>query len=70
MSYVFSDMEKSEIFNAANICKGMRLRSKQLQYDALKLAGASCAPCTKSYSTLLVKKFLTLQLPIKRLEKC
>ncbi|WP_434708036.1 calcium-binding protein [Pseudomonas sp. R1-1] len=44
MSYVFSDMEKSEIFNAANICKGMRLHSKQIQYDALKSAGSSCAP--------------------------
>ncbi|QUE92989.1 calcium-binding protein [Pseudomonas sp. SCA2728.1_7] len=44
MSYVFSDMEKTEIFNAANICKGMRLRSEELQYEALELAGAGCAP--------------------------
>lgn len=70
MSYVFNDMEKSEIFNAANSCKGMTLNSEGVEYIALELAGASCAPCTKSYSTLLVKKFLTLQLPIKRLERC
>ncbi len=44
MSYVFSDMEKTEIFNAANICKGMRLRSEEIQYEALELAGAGCAP--------------------------
>ncbi|QXI07614.1 calcium-binding protein [Pseudomonas tensinigenes] len=44
MSYVFSDMEKTEIFNAANICKGMRLRSEEIQYEALELAGTGCAP--------------------------
>lgn len=56
MSYVFSDMEKSEIFNAANICKGMRLRSKQLQYDALKLAGASCAPLYQKLFDIIGEK--------------
>lgn len=44
MSYVFSDMEKTAIFSAANICKGIKLRSDRVQYDALKIAGASCAP--------------------------
>ena len=57
MSYVFSDMEKSEIFNAANICKGMRLRSKQIQYDALKLAGASCAPLYQKRFDIIGEKF-------------
>ncbi|MDM8191085.1 MULTISPECIES: calcium-binding protein [Pseudomonas] len=56
MSYVFSDMEKSEIINAANICKGMRLRSKQLQYDALKLAGASCAPLYQKLFDIIGEK--------------
>ncbi|MBC3208347.1 calcium-binding protein [Pseudomonas sp. SWRI111] len=44
MSYVFSDVEKSEIFNAANSCKGMTLDSEDVEYIALKSAGASCAP--------------------------
>lgn len=44
MSYVFNDMEKTEIFNTANSCKGMRLRSEKIGYEALKLAGADCAP--------------------------
>lgn len=56
MSYVFSDMEKTEIFNAANICKGMRLRSKQIQYDALKLAGASCAPLYQKLFDIIGEK--------------
>ncbi|WP_306274218.1 calcium-binding protein [Pseudomonas siliginis] len=56
MSYVFSDMEKSEIFNAANICKGMRLSSKQIQYDALKIAGASCAPLYQKLFDIIGEK--------------
>ncbi|WP_256579903.1 hypothetical protein [Pseudomonas sp. Irchel s3h9] len=44
MTYVFSDIEKTAIFNAANICKGMRLLSKKIEYEALGIAGASCAP--------------------------
>ncbi|WKV85110.1 hypothetical protein LJJ44_03215 [Pseudomonas sp. B24_DOA] len=57
MSYVFSDMEKSEIINAANICKGMRLRSKQLQYDALKLAGQAAPPVPKAVRYYWRKNF-------------
>lgn len=49
MTYVFSDIEKTAIFNAANICKGMRLLSKKIEYEALGIAGASCAPL---YQTL------------------
>lgn len=56
MSYVFSDMEKSEIFNAANICKGMRLSSKRIQYDALKIAGASCAPLYQKLFDIIGEK--------------
>ncbi|MCP1474932.1 Ca2+-binding RTX toxin-like protein [Pseudomonas sp. EB276 TE3739] len=44
MSHVFSDIEKSEILNAANMCRGMAFNSKDLEYLALELAGASCAP--------------------------
>jgi Ca2+-binding RTX toxin-like protein len=56
MSYVFSDMEKTAVFNAANICKGMRLRSKQIQYDALKIAGASCAPLYQKLFDIIGEK--------------
>ncbi|WP_460410264.1 MULTISPECIES: hypothetical protein [unclassified Pseudomonas] len=44
MSYVFNDLEKSEILNAANICKGLMFDSEDIEYLALKLTGASCAP--------------------------
>ncbi|WLH37013.1 calcium-binding protein [Pseudomonas sp. FP2196] len=44
MSYVFNDLEKSEILNAANVCKGLTFDSEDIEYLALKLAGASCAP--------------------------
>lgn len=44
MSYVFNDLEKSEILNAANVCKGLMFDSEDIEYLALKLTGASCAP--------------------------
>ncbi|HWH89253.1 MAG TPA: calcium-binding protein [Pseudomonas sp.] len=44
MSLVFNDVEKSEILNAANSCKGMTFDIEDLKYIALELAGASCAP--------------------------
>ncbi|WVU47205.1 hypothetical protein VY732_06865 [Pseudomonas sp. ZY71] len=44
MSYVFNDLEKSEILNAANICKGLKFDSEDIEYLALKLTGANCAP--------------------------
>ncbi|MDR7056537.1 hypothetical protein J2W70_003928 [Pseudomonas koreensis] len=56
MSYVFSDMEKSEIFNAANSCKGMTLNSEGVEYIALELAGASCAPLYQKLFDIIGEK--------------
>ncbi|WRH93610.1 hypothetical protein RCC30_06495 [Pseudomonas fluorescens] len=69
MSYVFNDLEKSEILNAANVCKGLMFDSEDIEYLALKLTGASCAPCIKSYSILSAEEFLRLPLSIKKREK-
>ena len=56
MSYVFSDMEKSEIFNAANSCKGMSFDSEDVEYIALELAGASCAPLYQKLFDIIGEK--------------
>nr|WP_315434936.1 calcium-binding protein [uncultured Pseudomonas sp.] len=56
MSYVFSDMEKSEIFNAANSRKGMTLNSEGVEYIALELAGASCAPLYQKLFDIIGEK--------------
>ena len=56
MSYVFNDMEKSEIFNAANNCKGMTLNSEGVEYIALELAGASCAPLYQKLFDIIGEK--------------
>nr|WP_225914421.1 calcium-binding protein [Pseudomonas atacamensis] len=56
MSYVFNDMEKSEIFNAANSCKGMTLNSEGVEYIALELAGASCAPLYQKLFDIIGEK--------------
>ncbi|MBK5530000.1 calcium-binding protein [Pseudomonas sp. TH06] len=44
MSYVFSDLEKTEILNTANICKGLAFDSEDNEYLALRLADTDCAP--------------------------
>ncbi|WP_130910881.1 calcium-binding protein [Pseudomonas sp. Sample_9] len=56
MSYVCNDMEKSEIFNAANNCKGMTLNSEGVEYIALELAGASCAPLYQKLFDIIGEK--------------
>jgi len=56
MSYVFNDMEKSEIYNAANSCKGMTLNSEGVEYIALELAGASCAPLYQKLFDIIGEK--------------
>ncbi|TDK57972.1 calcium-binding protein [Pseudomonas moraviensis] len=57
MSHIFSDMEKSEILNAANMCRGMAFNSKDLEYLALELAGASCAPLYQKLFDIIDGKF-------------
>lgn len=58
MSYMFSDLEKSEILQAANICEGMKFNVEEEKYIAMAVEGRSCAVLYRTLSNILGEKFL------------
>lgn len=49
MSYIFNDLEKTEIFKAANACAGMNFRAEHMRYEAEKVEGGTARVYTKHY---------------------
>ncbi|UQS15390.1 calcium-binding protein [Pseudomonas sp. HS6] len=58
MSYIFSDLEKSEILQAANICEGMKFNVEEEEYFAMAVEGRNCAVLYRTLSNILGGKFL------------
>lgn len=58
MSYIFSDLEKSEILQAANICEGMKFNVEEEKYIAMAVEGRNCAVLYRTLSNILGEKFL------------
>jgi Ca2+-binding RTX toxin-like protein len=58
MSYIFSDLEKSEILQAANICEGMKFNVEEEKYIAMAVEGRNCAVLYRTLSNILGEKIL------------
>ncbi|WP_283437360.1 calcium-binding protein [Pseudomonas helmanticensis] len=57
MSYIFNDLEKTEIFKAANACGGMNFRAEHMRYEAEKMEGGSCTRLYQALSDIIGSKF-------------
>ncbi|WP_426205604.1 calcium-binding protein [Pseudomonas sp. TWP3-1] len=60
MSYVFSDSERSVIFQAANLCDGMTFDIEEKEYSAVSVERRGCALLYQSLSNILSEKLLAV----------
>ncbi|WP_085655517.1 MULTISPECIES: calcium-binding protein [unclassified Pseudomonas] len=58
MTYIFSDLEKTAILQAANVCDGMEFNVERQEYRAVAVEGRSCAVLYRALSNILGEKFL------------
>ncbi|SCZ23212.1 MULTISPECIES: hypothetical protein [Pseudomonas] len=58
MTYIFSDLEKTAILQAANVCDGMEFNVERQEYRAVAVEGRSCAVLYRVLSNILGEKFL------------
>ncbi|WP_166742339.1 MULTISPECIES: hypothetical protein [unclassified Pseudomonas] len=57
MTYIFSDLEKTAILQAANVCDGMEFNVERQEYRAVAVEGRSCAVLYRVLSNILGEKF-------------
>ena len=57
MTYIFSDLEKTAILQAANVCDGMEFNVERQEYRAVAVEGRSCAVLYRALSNILGEKF-------------